>query len=100
MIHLYKIGFQRTASSYRLDYYNTPWDNERELEDIKLIFEGKDLKNNDLPAYKTVNWENLELGVWEAQIEMRFVPNKDGKSYDQLFFLLSLNKKDSKDVNS
>lgn len=92
MIHDYRIFFDKKPSSYFLSGYNTPWDNDRELEDLRLIFEGKDLKDNDLPAYKVIDWESLEEGSWDAEVKMTFVLNKDGKSYDQIFQLRSLKK--------
>src|SRR5690349_362576 len=90
MVYEYKIQFEKNESNYRLISYNTPWDNDRELEDIRLIFEGKDLQNNDLPAYKVVDWETLKSDVYDVKVHMRFILNMDGKSYDQLFKLVSL----------
>ena len=85
----YEVIFKRIGETYRLISYNTPWDNERELDDIKVIFEGKDLKNNDLPAYKQVKWEGLTPGEYKACISMRFVKNVDA-TFDQIFKLISL----------
>jgi hypothetical protein len=82
----YEVVFERIGETYRLISYNTPWENERELDDIKVMFEGKDLKNTPLPAYKAVKWEDLGLGKYRAVIDMKFIKNQDD-SYDQLFKL-------------
>lgn len=85
----YEIVFERLAQTYRLISYNTPWDNERELDDLKVMFEGKDLNNQELPSYKKIKWEGLSSGKYKVIVDMRFIKNED-ESYDQLFRLVKL----------
>lgn len=92
MLFEYKLKFEKTEKGYRLVSYNSPWENcERELEDIRLIFEGKDLKDNKFPAYKVIAWENLKMGEYDSVVEMRFIKNPNPNTgYDQLFKVLTL----------
>jgi hypothetical protein len=92
ILYDYLIRFERLENTYRLLHYNTPWEDDRELEDIRIIFEGKDLNNNDFSAYKAVKWENLERGIWDVSLLVNFVLNADGKTYDQHFNLKELKK--------
>ena len=87
----YDVVFERVNQTYRLVSYNTPWDNDRELDDIKVMFEGKDLNGNDLPAYKAIKWESLGEGKYRAFIDMKFIKNQD-ESYDQLFKLSKMER--------
>lgn len=86
----YKIHFTRNERNYRIEAYNSPWDNDRDLEDIKIIFEGKDLKNNPLPLYKVVKWEELEPAKYIAEVLMVLHKTKDGP-HEQHFELKGLN---------
>ena len=86
----YVIKFERTNRNYRLSGYNTPWNGaERELEDLRLIFEGKDLSGAELPHYKLIEWEKLAPGDYTATVEMILYKPKDGP-HEQLFKLKSL----------
>lgn len=93
----YIIRFQKTVNNYRLQHYNQ-WHNsdEKTFDDIRVIFEGKDLKDNDLSLYKVVSWEALDDGLYEVIIKMLLYEKKD-QSIEQVFTLKSLNKVNKKD---
>jgi hypothetical protein len=95
LVFEYKIGFFKNCTRYKLNYYSSPYKNsEQELDDINVIMDGKDLQGNSI-GLKVVNWEKLEDNTnWEAIVTTYFTPNGDG-SYDQLFKLKSLDKKQS-----
>lgn len=93
MTYEYKVRFEKLQTSYRLISYNTPWEDcERELEDIKIMMEGKDLENKDLHFYKCINWENLELGFYECKVVMSLIKNPRAEGYEQYFKTLSIEK--------
>lgn len=86
----YTIRFVKKASGYRLIHYSSPWENERELEDIRLIMDGKDLSGKAQEGFKLVEWENLIDETYDVKAQMELRRNPDGKSYEQLFTLVSL----------
>jgi hypothetical protein len=90
----YKIGFFKNCTHYRLNYYSSPYKNsEQELDDIKVMMDGKDLNGNSLIGLKVIDWERLEDNTnWEGIIVAYFTPNGDG-SYSQIFKLKSLDKR-------
>lgn len=90
MEYEYVIRFERIAETYRLVHYNTPWENDREFEDIRIMFDGLDLNNNDLSPYKIVSWEPLSPGLYDVKAEVKFIRNADKASYEQIFFLKEL----------
>ena len=89
----YKIRFERNERSYRLIHFNSPWKNERELEEIRIMFDGKDLQDNDFSLYKVIKWETLEHNTThDAVVNMKLYRSKDDGPYEQIFHLKSLEK--------
>jgi len=88
----YSIRFERNANSYRLIHYDTCWENERELEEICIIMEGKDLKGNDLSPYRVINWNALVPGIYDAKVQSIFYRTDPTKPHHQLFKLLFCDK--------
>lgn len=86
----YVIGFTKKESRYVLNFYNSPYKNsDTELDDIAVIMDGKDSRGNPFPAYKTIRWEDLAGGKYQARVLVFFTPNNDG-THDQMFRLESL----------
>ncbi len=90
MEFLYKIQFEVLDNSYRICHYNTPWDSERELEDISLMFEGKDINGNLHPTYKTIKWESLSKGIYKTDVLMSFVKDGNKETFSQFFMLKNI----------
>ena len=88
LVFEYVVSFERTEKTYRLIHYSTPWDNERELEDISLMFDGKDLTGTKLSGFKTIAWENLAQGKYKIKVNMHLVKQPKSEEYRQYFRLL------------
>jgi len=91
-VFTYKIGFKKTGNSYRLDYYNTPYeDTEREMDDICVMFRGITINGDKLPQYKAVAWEGLADGPYEVVVKVHFIPIHGRENeFDQTFEQLSI----------
>ena len=88
----YKIRFEKEGGKYRLVHYNQ-WheSDDKTLDDIRVLFEGKDLQDNDLPDFKKINWESCEDGQYDCVVKMRLYETKT-KEVGQIFALKSLDK--------
>ena len=94
---MYSIRFEKTANKYRLSHYNQWHSNdEKVFDDIRVMFDGKDLKGNDLPAYKVISWEDLDDGLYDVSIWMILFETKNN-AVEQLFTLKSLTSKSTPD---
>ena len=82
----YDIKFIRNERNYRIVHYNSPWENDRDLDDIKVMFEGKNLQNEPLPHYKVIKWEELEPAQYSAKVKMVLHKTREGP-YEQHFEL-------------